>query len=360
LKIRMHRVLNPSLFFGYAELNMPSCRSRASGTIVLAILCTTNSLADDPVCEASTLVSRGGPLPRNPHTLAIGWTGYSNFELVYSGKVILLDAYFDRGSAYPPLGFKASDIRKADVILIGHAHFDHMSDAASVATRTGSPVIGAPITTDQLRSQGLDPALIKTVNGKGGELLKFSGFEIEPILARHGEPPPNVTTAFNRALKSVTTPFTPEQTAELAKIRDRGSSDPRITSEGTIAYLITFEDGFRVMYRDSGGEITGDEKVVMKRIERVDVALAAVAADLLPSLTVKRALEYLKTYRPALYIPAHHDADFNGLWRSTEPIFQALKDEAPSLITLSKQYREPVCLDTNNNIQHHAKVRFVH
>jgi|HubBroStandDraft_6_1064221.scaffolds.fasta_scaffold177508_2 L-ascorbate metabolism protein UlaG (beta-lactamase superfamily) len=338
---------------------MLSHHSRAIWIVVLATLCIANSFADDPGCEVSTLVATGGPLPRDPHTLAIRWTGYSNFELVYNGKVILLDAYFDRGSTYPPLGLKASDIRKADVILIGHAHFDHMSDAASAATRTGAPVIGAPITTDKLRSQGLDPGLIKTVNGKGGELLKFAGFEIEPILGRHGQPPPNVTAAFNQALKSVTAPFTPEQTAELAKIRDRGSSDPRIIAEGTIAYLITFDDGFRVMYRDSGGVVTDYEKAVMKRIERVDVALAAVAADVLPSLTVKQALEYLRTYRPAVYIPAHHDADYNGLWRPTEPIFQALKDEDPSLITVSKQYREPVCLDTNNSIQRHAKVRLV-
>jgi len=333
--------------------------SRVIGIIILATLCIANSFADEPGCEASTLVSAGGPVPRDPHTLAIRWTGYSNFELVYNGKVILLDAYFDRGSTYPPLGLKASDIRKADVILIGHAHFDHMSDAASIAMRTGAPVIGAAITTDKLRSQGLAPSLIKTVNGKGGELFKFSGFEIEPILGRHGQPPPNVTTAFNQALKSVTAPFTPEQTAELAKIRDRGSSDPRIIAEGTISYLITFDDGFRVMYRDSGGVVTDYEKAVMKRIERVDLALAAVAADVLPSLTVKQALEYFRTYRPAVYIPAHHDSDFNGLWRPTEPIFQALKDEDASLITVSKQYREPVCLDTNNSIQRHAKVRFV-
>jgi L-ascorbate metabolism protein UlaG (beta-lactamase superfamily) len=338
---------------------MVPCYSRLLKIVILATVCSAMSMADDPGCEVATLVSTGGPLPRNPHTLAIRWTGYSNFELVYNGKVMLLDAYFDRGSTYPPLGFKAADIRKADVILIGHAHFDHMSDAASVATRTGAPVFGAPITTDKLRSQALAPSLIKTVNGKGGELLKFSGFEIEPILARHGQPPANVTTAFNQALKMVTTPYSPEQTAEAAEIRSRGSSDRRITAEGTIAYLITFDDGFRVMYRDSGGEITDYEKAAMQRVGRVDVALAAVAADVLPSLTTKRALEYLKIYRPAVYIPAHHDADFNGLWRPTEPIFQALKDADPSLITISKQYREPVCLDTNNNIQRHAKPRLV-
>ena len=38
-------------------------------------------------------------------------TTYSNFELVYNGHILLLDAYYDRGSGYPSLGFKAADIK---------------------------------------------------------------------------------------------------------------------------------------------------------------------------------------------------------------------------------------------------------
>src|SRR5262249_16449963 len=84
----------------------------------------------DPACHARALAAAGGAMPRNPHTLAVRWTGYANFELVYDGHILLLDAYYDRGSLYPPLGVKAADIRRADAILIGHGHFDHMSDAA--------------------------------------------------------------------------------------------------------------------------------------------------------------------------------------------------------------------------------------
>jgi len=226
-----------------------------------------------------------------------------------------------------------------------------MSDAASVGIRTGALVVGAPITTDKLRSQNLDAKQIRTVTGKGGELQKIGKFQIEPILGRHGEPPPEVTRAFNQALRSITTPISPEEAAAAAAIRARGTSDPRITEEGTIAYLITLDDGFRIMYRDSGGRITDYEKTAMQRVGHVDVALAAVAADVLDSLTSRRALEFLRTYKPDVYIPAHHDADRNGMWRPTEPIFQALKEEDPKLITISKQYREPICFDTENNVQ---------
>jgi hypothetical protein len=62
----------------------------------------------DPGCERATLVSTGGAFPKDSRTLAIRWTGYTNYELVYNGQIILLDAHFDRGSMFPPLGFTAA------------------------------------------------------------------------------------------------------------------------------------------------------------------------------------------------------------------------------------------------------------
>src|SRR5947207_6707935 len=125
----------------------------------------------DAACQAATLVSTGGAFPKNPRTLAVRWTGYSNFELAYNGEVLLLDAYFDRGRIYPPLGFAAADVNKVNGILIGHGHYDHMADAASIAIRTGTTVVGAPITIDKLKTQYVDPKQLRAVTGKGGETL---------------------------------------------------------------------------------------------------------------------------------------------------------------------------------------------
>ena len=59
-------------------------------------------------------------------------------------------------------------------------------------------------------------------------------------------------------------------------------------TEGTIAYLITFDDGFRVMYRDSAGVVTEYEKAAMQRVGRVDLAITAFRADFLPLFTFRR------------------------------------------------------------------------
>lgn len=305
----------------------------------------------DPGCDAATLVSTGGAFPKNPNMLAIRWIGYSNFELAFNGKVILLDTYFDRGSLFPALGFKAADVKRADVVLLGHGHVDHMSDAASVGAQTGALVVGAPVTTEKLLTQKIDPKQVRTVTGKGGELLQFPGFTVEPILGRHGEPPKDVTEAFQNALKPFSKGATPEQAKERAEIRSRGTNDPRVIAEGTIAFLITLDNGFRIFYRDSGGVVTDYERAAMARIGRVDVGLIAVSAAFLHSLTSQRAVEHICAYQPDVYIPSHHDAENDGLWRATEPLFRAVKEVNPNIITLSRGYREPECFDTENNVQ---------
>ena len=97
--------------------------------------------------------------------------------------------------------------------------------------------------------------------------------------------------------------------------------------------------------------MTDYERAVMKRIGRVDVGLIAASAAFLHSLTAQRAVEHVRAYNPDVYIPSHHDAENNGLWRATEPLFRAVKEANPNIITVSRGYREPVCFDTVNNIQ---------
>jgi hypothetical protein len=61
----------------------------------------------------------------------------------------------------------------------------------------------------------------------------------------------------------------------------------------------------------------------------------------------------MNLYRPDVFMPAHHDAAISGhapLWRATEPVFQALKDANPNIVTVSRGYREPVCFNTEVNM----------
>jgi hypothetical protein len=180
--------------------------------------------------------------------------------------VILLDSYIDRGSLFPPLGFKAADVTRVNAILIGHGHADHMSDAAAIGSRTGALVVGAPVTTEKLLSQSMDGRQVRTVTGRGGELLEFRGMTVEPILGRHSIPRRDIAGAFDTAMRPFAPAPTPEQQAEQTTVGRRGTNDPRVGEEGTIAYLITLDTGFRIMYRDSAGAVTDYERAAMARI----------------------------------------------------------------------------------------------
>jgi L-ascorbate metabolism protein UlaG (beta-lactamase superfamily) len=300
----------------------------------------------DPACRVARLVSTGAPMPANAQTLALRWAGYANYELAYNGRVVLLDAAFDRGSLFPPLGFSVSDVARADAILIGHGHADHMSDAAAVTIRTRALVVGAPLTTAKLATQAVPAAQIRTVTGRGGEVIELPGMRIEVILGRHSVRDTSVTEPFEKVLQAVTPPLTPAQREEQRTIGQRGVSDPRLATEGSLTYLITLDDGFTVLFRDTAGEVTEFERAAMTRVGRVDVAIVALANAYLNPLQAKSALDYVRVYKPGIFIPAHHDAPRNDLWRSTEPIFQVLKDETPSLVRISRSYREPICINT--------------
>src|SRR5690349_11703277 len=66
-----------------------------------------------------------------------------------------------------------------------------------------------------------------------------------------GEPDPKPSAALAAVLDPLLPAMTPAQREEDAAIRARGTSDSRVGTEGTIAYLITLDSGFRIMYRDS-------------------------------------------------------------------------------------------------------------
>src|ERR1700753_832337 len=122
------------------------CAVGIFGTVMALITLAIGADVPDASQSYKAAVT-GGPMPpQESDTVVIRWLGNANFEFAYKGKVYLFDAYFDRTPRSHDLGFKASDVTKAEAIFISHAHFDHISDVAPVAKQTGAPVVGAPIT----------------------------------------------------------------------------------------------------------------------------------------------------------------------------------------------------------------------
>ena len=301
-------------------------------------------LSDDPTLSTLVQASAGGPSPAGADTLTVRWLGCANHEVAFRDQVILLDAWYDRGPRNRPLGFAPQDVTRADLIINGHAHFDHIADVADVARRTGAQVMGAPISIGYLRDQGLpDAQLLPTA---GGEHFDLNGFSVDAILAHHSLLPADVLPKLAQTLAADGPPLSAAEQQHVAEIRARGLMDPLIITQGTIAYLLTFDNGFRLLYRNSAGPITDAETALMQLVPNTDLAIIAYQGHVVAESQIAITLPLVQLYKPSIYLPTHHDT-IAGTFidQATEPLFMAIRDAMPETRSISPLYRTPVAVD---------------
>src|SRR5258708_5023919 len=162
-------------------------RTRLRALLTIGALAATGApaLAAPDACDSLTPAAVGGPLlPAASDTVVVRWLGNANYEVTFGGKVFLFDAYFDRVARSRPIGFAVPDVRKADAILVSHAHFDHISDIGPVARQTGATVVGAPITIETAIKLGVPAHQTKVVNSGVNAHLDDAPDATAP--ARHG------------------------------------------------------------------------------------------------------------------------------------------------------------------------------
>ena len=310
-----------------------------------------DALSLEPACQSLTLASTGGPLPKGADVVVLRYLGSANHELTYRGNVFLLDAHFDRAAPARPLGFNFKDMKKATAIFIGHAHSDHISDAVAVAQQTGARVFGGPPTYDFVRANGLPEQ--QAVLTRGGETFKFPGVTVTAVLAHHSDRPgpefQQATEGFRDIVTALRRPRTDEEQQHQQAISSRGSRDPKLASEGTIAYLFTFDNGYRLYYQDSAGPITDAQKDLIKTIGSVDLGLFAYQGFFLSQNQVDATMPLLRLFKPRVLLPTHHD-ETGGIFgdMAIEPLFMAVRDELPETRSISPLYRSPVCINVSS------------
>ena len=221
----------------------------ATTILTAALAFTSPALAADipEACNSYQAAVTGGPMPpADSDTVVIRWLGNANFEFAYKGKVYLFDAYFDRTPRSHKLGFTAADVKKAEAIFVSHAHFDHISDIGPVARQTGAPVIGAPLTAETAKKLGAPESQI--VVAKGGESHEVRRrHRRDRARAAFDHPGRACSDIYESLYKNDSPPFTEEEQKEFAEVRSRGTFDPKVITEGTLAYALTFPSGFKAV-----------------------------------------------------------------------------------------------------------------
>jgi L-ascorbate metabolism protein UlaG (beta-lactamase superfamily) len=191
--------------------------SALAAGVALGAVDLGKSLFFPGVAEGAEQPGRSG----GPGTSGVSfrWFGTDAWEITFGNKTILLDPWLIRtdaglfsGNFNPKTPAKIEEavidqhIKKADQILIGHGHFDHIADVPYIAKKTGATVIGSESHMNRLRAYGLPEA--KLVSCKGGEFFQFDGYTIEVFPSLHSFQPTKKVPFPGRFLAVPTVPVT--------------------------------------------------------------------------------------------------------------------------------------------------------
>ena len=317
-----------------------------AGALASSVTCGGVALAADlpEACTSYKPAVTGGPLPPvDSDIVVLRWLANANFEFAYKGKVYLFDAYFDRTPRSHSLGFKAADVSKAEAIFVSHAHFDHISDIGPVAKQTGAPVIGAPITAETAKKLGAPEKQI--VVAKGGETLKYGDATVEIALAQHSTIQPGLLEIYQNLYNNDSKPYSGEEKTILGYVQSLGTFDPKIITEGTLAYGLVFPSGFKAVLIGSAGPITPGVRALAEKLGPVDVAIVAYQVHAVAATQIEYTWPFIALFKPKLFLPAHHDAA-PPAWvdLGLEPLFDKIRAELPGTAFLAPLYRSPICI----------------
>ena len=277
---------------------------------------------------------------------ALRWLGTSNYELAYHGKIVLMDTFYERPARTASLGFTVDQVRRADVVLIGHAHYDHISDVAPVAAQTGAPVVGSAISTAQAIALGVPKA--QTVTVAGNETLHYGDIAIRPVHIIHSTIEEGLIPALDALYKLEAPPLTEEQKAQAAAVQARGSRDPKIITDGTMGFAFTFPNGFTIVWFDSVGNPNPEERELASMLAPADVAIFPWTPHPISETQLAYTIQHLQLFRPRLFLPDHHDGIW-GVWldNGLAPLFMKIRDDLPGTEFAEPLYRSAICVDTS-------------
>jgi L-ascorbate metabolism protein UlaG (beta-lactamase superfamily) len=234
--------------------------------------------------------------------LQLTYLGVAGWVLSDGAHTVVIDPYLSRPSFADGVAVTsdAAAVAKhaparADLILIGHSHVDHVLDAPALALRTGAAVLGTSSTINYARAAGVPEAQLITV--RGGEDYAFAGFSVRVLPGLHSALDHKRTFGADQVIPAGVLPTTFAQFAE----------------GGTLNYLVRL-GGRQVL-------IIGSANFIEREVQglRPDAAIVAVGLRQEIYEYTCRLLRALGA--PPTVITNHFDA-----WRA--PVGEPLSPEA--------------------------------
>lgn len=118
--------------------------------------------------------------------IQLQWFAQSAFKLTtQNGHVIMIDPWLTGNPKTPPEWKNLDKLGKVDVILVTHAHGDHLGDSVELAKKNNAPVWGPSGMDQELMTLGVLPANLAPRMNKGGTIEPFPGVYITQVHAEH-------------------------------------------------------------------------------------------------------------------------------------------------------------------------------
>ena len=288
-----------------------------------------------------------GPATAAPPTVEMTWMSIANWYFKIGDKRILMDGYITRvpenlfvpSSVFPndlytytkgPYGVDLASIGKVksamlgndkvDLLLAGHAHWDHSWDTPAWARMTGAPMIGGLSTCLQANAQGVTNAQCRSASG-GERFLLGDGITMRVVRWNHSGDPTNPIQHFARELyrPPVPDPATGGLRAGVGEDYPNGGGNRAFlftvdSPEGQLSFFVNNSASAFDLDKDvvvdgvSFGSPLGNLAAAMK-----DAGLTQVDAWIgTGGLPV--AQQVVPILHPKTYLPNHWDGLFNPFW----------------------------------------------
>jgi len=277
-----------------------------------------------------------GDLPET--ALKIRWTGTAGFIIEYKGTTLVIDPFVTR-----PGGFRILFLRmpvngslcretfpKADYIVVGHSHYDHLQDVPAVAEHTGAPVFGSESTAAVLRASGIDESMIYVIDT--WKQYNMGSLKVTFIPSIHG------LILFGRV------PFDGE-IQENPRLPMRAS---HYKTGGTYGILVE-ADRFRFAHFGSANMI--DEE--LERLGKVDMLMLGISGR----QKTENFLERMTRHTRPGYILIHHYDNFFKPLKGGRQVFRGVhlgdfieeyEAVCANVSLLTPDFFQPVVFDTRS------------
>lgn len=222
------------------------------------------------------------------------WLGQAAFRIITpGGKTIVVDPWLTGGTKTPqPYKSDIAALGKVDLLLVTHAHGDHIGDAPALAKMHNTRLYGPGDMIAALNTLGVLPPELTHRFNKSGHVEPLPGIKVTAVAAEHS------------SLFVWTNPAT-------------GKAESHPAGEA-MGYIIELENGFRIWHMGDTG-LFGDMKFIAQYY-KPDLVLVPIGGNF--TMDPDDAAYAIRTWiNPKSVIAIHYNS--NPLAKGTLAQFQA-------------------------------------